>query len=51
MSDAIPLSHIVGGIRRAWLGQTDDPHALWWPLTVAAGAVAAAVWSARRRVG
>ena len=51
VSDVLPLSHIVGGIRLAWLGQTDDPHALWWPLTVAAGAVAVAVWSARRRVG
>ena len=26
LSDVLPLSHIVGGLRLAWLGQTDDPH-------------------------
>ena len=36
MSDVLPLSHVVGGIRQAWLGQTDDPHALWWPFLVSA---------------
>jgi ABC-2 type transport system permease protein len=50
ISDAIPLSHIVGGLRLAWLGQTEDPHALWYPLTVATVAVAAAVWINRRKV-
>ncbi len=51
LSDVIPLSHLVGGLRLAWLGKTDDPHALWWPLTVAALAVVAAVLTARRRAG
>jgi ABC-type polysaccharide/polyol phosphate export permease len=51
LSDVLPLSHVVGGLRLAWLGQTDDPHLLWWPLTVAAIAVAVAVASARRRAG
>ena len=51
LSDVLPLSHVVGGLRLAWLGRTDDPHLLWWPLTVAAIAVAVAVASARRRAG
>jgi ABC-2 type transport system permease protein len=50
LSNVLPLSHIVGGIRQAWLGTTDDPHVLWWPLLVAAVAVAAAVRVERRRV-
>ena len=51
LSDALPLSHLVGGLRLAWLGTTDDPHALWWPLTVAAVAVVFAAKAARRRAG
>jgi ABC-2 type transport system permease protein len=51
LSDVLPLSHIVGGLRQAWLGTTDDPHALWWPLLVAAFAVGTAVLAARRRAG
>ncbi|MDQ3146113.1 MAG: ABC transporter permease [Actinomycetota bacterium] len=51
ISDALPLSHVVGGLRQAWLGTTDDPHALWWPLLVAAVAVLVAVRTARRRAG
>ncbi len=51
LSDALPLSHVVGGLRQAWLGQTDDPHALWWPLVVAAVAVVVAMRTARRRAG
>lgn len=51
LSDALPLSHVVGGLRHAWLGATDDPHSLWWPLLVAALAVALAVRTARRRAG
>ena len=50
ISDAIPLSHIVGGLRLAWLGQTDDTHVIWYPWAVAALAVAVAVWVNRRRV-
>ncbi len=51
ISDALPLSHVVGGLRQAWLGHADDPHALWWPLLVAAVAVVVAVRTARRRAG
>jgi hypothetical protein len=42
------LSHIVGGLRLAWLGSTDDPHNLWWPFLVSGACVAIAVLSARR---
>ncbi len=49
LSDALPLSHVIGGLRQAWLGTTDDPHALWWPLLVAAVAVVTALRTARRR--
>ena len=49
LSDVLPLSHVVGGLRLAWLGATDDPRALWWPLAVAAVSVATAVLVARRR--
>lgn len=51
LSDVLPLSHLVGGLRLAWLGSTEDPHALWWPLTVTASAVVVAVLAARRRAG
>jgi len=50
VSDALPLSHVVGGLRQSWLGQTDDPHQLWWPLLVAGAALAASSWLNRRRV-
>lgn len=48
ISDALPLSHVVGGLRQAWLGTTDDPHALWFPLVVSALAVLVALHRARR---
>lgn len=51
ISDALPLSHVIGGLRMAWLGATDDPRALWWTVLVAVAAVALAVRSGRRRVG
>jgi len=51
VSDALPLSHVIGGLRQAWLGTTDDPHLLWWPLLVAAIAVLIALQNARRRAG
>ena len=51
LSDVLPLSHLVGGLRLSWLGTTDDPHLLWWPLAVAALAVVVALVAARRRVG
>lgn len=49
ISDALPLSHVVGGIRQSWLGTTDDPHQLWWPLAVGALSALVAVWATRRR--
>ena len=49
VSDVLPLSHIVGGLRQSWLGATDDPHTLWWPLLVAAIAASVAVRAERRR--
>ena len=48
ISDALPLSHVIGGLRQSWLGTTDDPHVLWWPLAVTAIAVAVAARYARR---
>jgi len=51
LSDALPLSHVIGGLRQSWLGSTDDPHSLWWPLLVATLAVLSAVRTARRRAG
>lgn len=50
IADALPLSHVVGGLRQAWLGSTDDPHVLWWPVVVTAVALTVAAVSARRRV-
>lgn len=51
LSDILPLSHIIGGLRLSWLGATDDPHSLWYPLLVSAVAVGIAVAAARRRAG
>jgi ABC-2 type transport system permease protein len=51
ISDVLPLSHIIGGLRQSWLGTTDDPHSLWWPVAVAAVALVYAVRTARRRAG
>jgi ABC-2 type transport system permease protein len=48
LSDVLPLSHVIGGLRQSWLGTTDDPHTLWWPLLVAALAIAVAVRNGRR---
>jgi ABC-2 type transport system permease protein len=49
ISEALPLTHIIGGLRLSWLGDTDDPHALWWPVLVAVVALLFAVRTARRR--
>jgi ABC-2 type transport system permease protein len=49
ISDVLPLSHIIGGLRQSWFGTTDDPHALWWPLLVAAVAILVALRAARAR--
>jgi ABC-2 type transport system permease protein len=51
ISDVMPLSHIVGGMRLSWLGATDDPHVLWWPALVAVAATALAVRASRHRLG
>ena len=51
VSDVMPLSHLVGGLRLSWLGTTDDPHALWWPALVAVVSVVVAVRTMRRSVG
>jgi ABC-2 type transport system permease protein len=51
ISNVLPLSHVIGGLRQSWLGTTDDPHALWWPVAVAAVALLVAVRAARRRAG
>jgi ABC-2 type transport system permease protein len=48
ISDALPLTHIIGGIRHSWLGATGDPRQLWWPLVVTALCAATAVRLARR---
>lgn len=48
ISEALPLSHIIGGLRLAWLGQTEDPHSLWWPALVAVVAVVFAAWNTHR---
>ena len=50
ISDVMPLSHIVGGLRQSWLGATDDPQALWWPVVVAVVSVVVAVRTMRRQV-
>lgn len=36
IADALPLTHVVGGMRAAWLGSTDEVHTLWWPVLVTA---------------
>lgn len=51
VSDALPLTHLIGGLRQSWLGTTDDPHVLAYPLAVAAVAVLLAVKAERRRAG
>jgi ABC-2 type transport system permease protein len=49
LSDLLPLSHVIGGLRMSWLGATDDPHALWWTALVTGVAVVLALGAARRR--
>ena len=48
ISEALPLTHVVGGMRESWLGSTDDPHFLPWPVLVAVVMTALAVHAARR---
>ena len=50
LSDVLPLSHLVGGLRLSWLGATDDPHVLLWPVAVTLVAVALAVRASRHRI-
>ena len=51
LSNVLPLSHVVGGLRLAWLGRTDDPHTLWWPFLVSGACVGIALAAARRNAG
>lgn len=46
--DVLPLSHITGGMRQAWLGTTGEPHQMWWPLLVTAICTAIAARRIRR---
>ena len=48
ISSALPLSHIIGGLRQSWLGTTEDPHRLWYPVIVALVCVVVAVRTAGR---
>jgi ABC-2 type transport system permease protein len=50
LSDVLPLSHVIGGLRRSWLGATGEPQALWWAILVSVVAVGLAVRSSRRRI-
>lgn len=49
ISDVLPLTHVIGGLREGWLGATDDPHRIWWPLLVTVGVLTAATLRARRQ--
>lgn len=48
VADTLPLSHVIGGIRHAWLGTTTDLHALWWPVLVTATCIALTARLGRR---
>ena len=48
ISDALPLTHVIGGLRESWLGTTADPHNVWWVLAVTAVAGVLAVRAGRR---
>jgi len=48
ISAVLPLTHVVGGMRDSWLGSSDDPHFLPWPVLVAVVVTALAVRAARR---
>jgi ABC-type polysaccharide/polyol phosphate export permease len=43
ISDVLPLSHLIGGLRQSWLGSTQDPHTLGYPALVAVVFVALAI--------
>jgi ABC-2 type transport system permease protein len=51
ISDVLPLSHIIGGLRQSWLGTTQDPHTLWYPAAIAVIFVALAIRKAGRVEG
>lgn len=51
ISDVLPLSHLIGGLRQSWLGTTDDPHVWWFPAALTLVAVAIALRLARRQMG
>jgi len=46
--DVLPLSHVTGGLRHAWLGTSGEPHQMWWPLAVTAACTAIAMRRIRR---
>jgi ABC-2 type transport system permease protein len=48
ISEVLPLTHLVGGMRESWLGSTDDPHVLAWPVLVAVVVTVLAARAARR---
>jgi ABC-2 type transport system permease protein len=49
LSDALPLSHIIGGLRTEWLGADGEPTALWWSAAVTLAAAIFAILAARSR--
>ena len=49
VADVLPLTHVTGGLRQAWLGSTTEPHSIWWPVLVTAAALVLSVLAARRR--
>jgi ABC-2 type transport system permease protein len=49
VADVLPLSHVTGGIRHAWLGATGTDASMWWPVVVTLVALAVAAGIARRR--
>ncbi|MGI8754343.1 MAG: ABC transporter permease [Acidimicrobiales bacterium] len=49
ISDVLPLTHIVSGLRQSWLGTTDGPHNIWWPVVVTVLALGVSITTARRR--
>lgn len=50
VSDVLPLSHVIGGLRLEWLGATDDPHQWWVPAAVAVVSTVVAIRLARRQL-
>lgn len=49
LSDVVPISHIIGGLRVAWLSADSQPTSLWRPVAVSVLAVVVALWTVERR--